>query len=118
MGLDILRSLYDGRILDRFIHFPVFPCFKEFSDWKETKNGTLEEIELIFNSSAGGQVRRVFQHSRRGVDGNYDHLCASIGSSGKQSPPNERVLSSGKTDVETSGVEDANNDLVQNVREY
>jgi hypothetical protein len=77
----------------------------------------LEEIELIFNSSAEGHVRRVFQHSQRDVDGNYDHLRASSGSSGKQSAPNERGHSVGKADVETNGVE-ASDELVQNVREY
>ena len=114
--MDIFRFLYDSSICDRVIHFSV-ASHREVSDCSETKNRTLEEIELIFNSGAGGQVRRVFQHSSRDVNGNYDHLSASSGSSGKQTPPNERVHSMGKTNEETNGVE-ASDDLVQNVHEY
>ena len=62
-------------------------------------------------------MSRVFQHSQRDVHGNYEHLSASSGSSGKQSPPNERGHSMGKAEVETNSVE-ASEELVQNVSEY
>jgi hypothetical protein len=66
----------------------TFLCLFEMliSDSSETKNGTLEEIELVFNSGAGNQASRVFQHSQRDGDGNREHLSASSGSSRKQSP--------------------------------
>ena len=86
------------------------------TDNRETKNRTLEEIELIFNTGATGQVRRIFQHSRT-VDANYDHLSNSSGSSGKHSPVVSDMLPGGKAKVTTSGVE-TDDALVQSTREY
>lgn len=84
---------------------------------RETKNRTLEEIELIFNSGAGGQVRRVFQGVRVDRSANYDHLSNSSGSSGKRSPVVDDVFHPRqKGDVRTTGMEAA--DETPAVREY
>lgn len=116
--MDILRFLHVLRILDSALHFPVSFLPRVVFDNRETKNRTLEEIELIFNTGAAGQVRRIFQHSRT-ADANYDHLSNSSGSSGNHSPVANHMLPGpgGKRHVKTSGVE-TSDDLVQSAREY
>jgi hypothetical protein len=61
MDLDVLCFLYVRCFPDRPFNFPVH-CFSIISNDSETKNRTLEEIELIFNSGAAGQLRRVFHN--------------------------------------------------------
>jgi len=65
--MDILRFSNGRCIYDRVIHFsePTLSPVWDYSDRSVTKNRTLEEIKLISNSGAAGQVRRIFKQSRR-----------------------------------------------------
>ena len=116
MDLDIYRFCMTAAFIIVLFPFPCHP-FEMFLIVAKLRIVSWGDRTFFFNSGAGGQVRRVFQHSQRDEDGNYDHLSASSGSSGKQSPPNESRHSMRKADVDTNGVE-ASDELVQNVREY
>jgi hypothetical protein len=59
MDMDILRVLYDGNIRHCLVHVSVSGLVDNVTNRREIKNRTFEEIELIFNSGAGRQVRRV-----------------------------------------------------------
>ena len=76
--MDILRVLYDGGIRHCLLHGSVPGLVDHVTNRRETKNRTLEEIELIFNNGAGRQVRGVLQHFRRGVDANYDQITSVL----------------------------------------